>query len=459
VARAAGDPVRLGAALEALEAEIATRAGVEPRRNAATCRWGRGVVFEECRRAIALDLGSVAIARVAPALRVVLRVARWYTFQIAVRLAQALRAEHRKLGRARAPLHVFWRRAGSRLDDEIVLAVEAVAARLRRRWERLWSTAAQRGDQQHLDVERASAFVTRCFAAPCPGWPGARHHAPDLLWDAPDAETLLAGGGTPVLGELHPGVSPFTTLSVLSLCPVLDELRAEWEKDFTEPLVSPIPWEEFARSSHDARLAERHWHLDLGERFASDRPAQQVLRAADLDVVEDGGRLVVVHRKRRLRFDLLRVCERRVKLRAAAGLSLTDGADAGPRRYLGPLVVQRAYRRIAALPFDETPDGRDRRVAAWREELGLPERIFVRAPEEMKPIYVDLTSALSLDMLVRFARHASSLTLTEMYPGPQGLWLRDGDGAAYTGELRLIAVDPRPFDGDRVWDAAARLAQ
>jgi hypothetical protein len=459
VARAAGDPVRLGAALEALESEFKTRAGMEPRREAGTHRWGRGLVFEECRRAISLDLGSAAIERVAPALRVVLRVARWYTFQIAAQLVQALRAEHRQHGRARVPLHVFWRRAGSRLDDEIVLAVGAVAERLRARWKKMWDLAARCGDQEHLDVERANAFVTRHFSAPCPGWPGARHHAPDLLWDAPDAETLLAGAGTPVLGELHPGVSPFTTLSVLSLCPVLDELRAEWEADFDEPLVSPIPWEEFARSSHDARLAKQHWHLDLGEDFASDRPARQVLRAADLDVIAADGRLVAVHRKKALRFDLLRVFERRIKLRAATGFALTDGADAGPRRYLGPLVVQRAYRRVAALPFGDTTAERHARVEAWRLGLGLPERVFVRVPEEMKPIYVDLTSAISVEMLVRLARRASSLTFSEMYPGPQGLWLRDGAGNTYTGELRCIAVDPKPFAGNKVWEAAARLAQ
>ena len=83
---------------------------------------------------------------------------------------------------------------------------------------------------------------------------------------------------------------------MLSHCPVRDELAAEWDADFPEPLVSPIPWEEFARSSQDARLAKRHWHFDIGDDFASERPPEQVLRAGDFDVVADDGRLLAVQR-------------------------------------------------------------------------------------------------------------------------------------------------------------------
>lgn len=457
VARAAGDPAALGAALQALEIEFEKRAKVSPRREAARHHWGRGLVYEECRRAMSMDMGSAPIKAAAPALRIVLRVARWYTFAIGARLAGALLREYRRSGRTRVPLHLFWRQTASIFDKEVPPAVETVAGILRDRWNDLWKRAALRGGQQHLDVRRAAAFVARHFPAPCPGWPGARHHAPDLMWDAPTPDALLAGAGTPILAELHPGVTPFTTLSVLSLCPVTDELKAEWEADFPERLASPVPWEEFARSSQDARLAKDHWHLDLGEDFASERAPEQVRRAADFDVVAEGGRLVAVHREGAPRLDLLRVFERRIKLRAATAFSLADGAESGPRRYLGPLLVQRAHWRVRSLPFAGASPDRMARVAAWRESLGLPERIYVRAPEAMKPIYVDLASAVSVEMLVRFARRASHLSVSEMYPGPSGLWLRDADGNSYTSEVRLIAVDPEPFDEGKVWAAGARL--
>ncbi|HSY50250.1 MAG TPA: lantibiotic dehydratase [Thermoanaerobaculia bacterium] len=449
VARAAGDPIALGRALESLDLEFETRTKTAPRRGGT---WARSLVFEECRRSISMDLGTAAVERIAPALLAVLRIARWYTFAIGTRVAAALLREHRK----RVPLPVFWRRTVPIFEEEIAPAIDAVSAQFRRKWRTLWISApvqsCARGDQQHIDVEAAGAFVGRHFRAPCPGWPGARHHAPDLMWNAQTPEELLAGNGTPVLSELHPGVTPLTTLSVLSLCPVRDELMTEWDADFPEPLVSPIPWEQFARSSQDARLAKQHWHLDIGDDFASERPPEQVLRSADFDVVADDGRLIAVQRNGGLRLDLLRVFERRIKLRAAAAFSLSDDAARTPRRCLGPLVVQRAQWRVESLPFHDCEG-----AATWREALGIPERVFARVPGEMKPIYVDLASPISVEMFVRFAAGAPRVSVSEMYPGPDGLWLRDGEGNAYTSEMRCIAVDPRPFDERKVWRAARSL--
>lgn len=436
VARAAGDPAALGLALEALEAAFEARTKSAPRREGI---WARSLVFEDCRRSIAMDLGTAAIERIGPALEVLLRIARWYTFAIGTRVARALLDEHRET----VPLPAFWRRTVPIYEDERCPALDEVLAGFRDKWRSLW------GDRQHLDVDTASAFVEQHFQAPCPGWPGARHHAPDLMWSARTAEELLAGNGTPLLSELHPGVTPLTTLSVLSHCPVRDELAAEWDADFPEPLVSPIPWEQFARSSQDARLAKQHWHLDIGDDFASERPPEQVLRAADFDVVAEDGRLLAVQRNGALRLDLLRVFERRIKLRAASSFSLSDDADRTPRRSLGPLVVQRAQWRVERLPFVDCEG-----AATWREALGIPERVFVRVPGEMKPIYVDLTAPVSVELLVRFAAGAPRVTISEMFPGPDGLWLRDAEGHAYTSELRCIAVDPRPFDEGQVWRAA-----
>ncbi len=436
VARTAGDPVALGRALESLEVAFEARTKTASRRGGI---WARSLVFEECRRSISMDLGTAAVERIAPALEVVLRIARWYTFAIGTRVAAALLHEHRK----RVPLPEFWRRTVPVYEEEIAPAVDAVTAQFRAKWQNLW------GDQQHLDVEAAGAFVGQHFRAPCPGWPGARHHAPDLMWSARSPEELLAGNGTPMLSELHPGVTPLSTLSVLSHCPVRDELTAEWDADFPEPLVSPIPWEAFARSSHDARLAKQHWHFDIGDDFASERPPEQVLRSADFDVVADDGRLLAVQRNGALRLDLLRVFERRIKMRAAASFSLSDDADRTPRRSLGPLVVQRAQWRVESLPFHDCEG-----AAAWREAMGIPERVFARVPGEMKPIYVDLTSPISVEMFVRFAAGARKVSISEMFPGPDGLWLRDGEGNAYTSELRCIAVDPQPFDAGEVWRAA-----
>ena len=259
---------------------------------------------------------------------------------------------------------------------------------------------------------------------------------------------MLRGEGTPILGELHPGVTPFTTLSVLAHAPDRPILERQWREDFGDDLITPIPWEDFARSSQDARLAKKHWHLDLGFGFESDRPSSRVLRAADFDVVKVGTRLVAIHRRQKLRFDLLQLFERRLKMLAATSFSLGDGRPDGPRRTLGGLVVQRAHWRFSreALAFLDEPEGRAERVQAFCAAHGLPQRVFVRSPEEVKPVYVDWSAPVLVEMLARLSRQAPWLSFSEMLPGPGELWLRDAAGAAYVCELRCIAVDPQPWD-------------
>ena len=68
----------------------------------------------------------------------------------------------------------------------------------------------------------------------------------------------------------------------------------------------------------------------------------------------------------------------------------------------------------------------------------------MRSPEEVKPVYVDWSAPVLVEMLARLSRQAAWLSLSEMLPGPDELWLRDAAGASYVCELRCIAVDPHP---------------
>ena len=77
--------------------------------------------------------------------------------------------------------------------------------------------------------------------------------------------------------------------------------------------------------------------------------------------------------------------------------------------------------------------------------------MFVRSPEEVKPIYVDFESGLSIEMLIRLARQAPTISVSEMLPGPEGLWLGDAQGRRYVSELRLLAVDPESWRPGPIW--------
>jgi len=86
-------------------------------------------------------------------------------------------------------------------------------------------------------------------------------------------------------------------------------------------------------------------------------------------------------------------------------------------------------------------------AASWARDLGLPRRVFVLSPGEIKPIYVDFGSRVLTRILCRQFRRAGAdfpgrpLRFTEMLPGPEDCWLAGEDGQRYTSELRLVAVD------------------
>ena len=67
---------------------------------------------------------------------------------------------------------------------------------------------------------------------------------------------------------------------------------------------------------------------------------------------------------------------------------------------------------------------------------------------ERKPIYADLTSLASIDLISRALRRSrreagadATMTVTEMLPAPDQAWLADAEGRRYCAELRMVAVD------------------
>ena len=78
----------------------------------------------------------------------------------------------------------------------------------------------------------------------------------------------------------------------------------------------------------------------------------------------------------------------------------------------------------------------------------MPRQVFVLAPPEEKPIYIDFASPVLVDLLARLLRNsaqsvpvAGPVRITEMLPVPDDAWLPDAEGNRYTSELRLVCVD------------------
>jgi hypothetical protein len=109
-----------------------------------------------------------------------------------------------------------------------------------------------------------------------------------------------------------------------------------------------------------------------------------------------------------------------------------------PRLRYGGVVLARRRWRLVPGPLGDAPDSFD--GLALRRSLrsaGVPARFFAKASHERKPVYVDMDCPLLMDGLLRLARDAQTLHASELLPGPDRMWLRDGT-LRFAAELRCV---------------------
>lgn len=109
-----------------------------------------------------------------------------------------------------------------------------------------------------------------------------------------------------------------------------------------------------------------------------------------------------------------------------------------PRVMAGRLVL---FRERWVFRRGEWPEGRSfaASVLAWRDRWRLPRHVFVHSSKEPKPRYVDLASPVFVDLMRRDVAALASesdatLHVTEMFPGPGDLFLKEGR-EGYASEL------------------------
>ena len=158
--------------------------------------------------------------------------------------------------------------------------------------------------------------------------------------------------------------------------------------------------------------------------------------------------------ERLLELSLLEVVGDLLSAQIAHAFRLTPPGGHAPRVTVDDLVVSRETWTLAAAEpaFAGTADERGRYLEArsWAEGHGLPRHVFLRCTGERKPIYADLTSLASIDLMSRALRRSrreagagATMTVTEMLPAPEHAWLTDAEGRRYSAELRMVAVDQK----------------
>ncbi|MDB4961946.1 MAG: hypothetical protein JWP01_1945 [Myxococcales bacterium] len=453
VATAAGDATALEHAMAGLDDAFTRNTGAAPSRRSGETYAGRTIVYEDCRRDLDITLGPALVDRIAPALSLLLTSARWYTYEVARRYREVLVEIHRglasEMGSPSVDFLRFWERASEQFSGHSRKApplIAAVTQELQRRWAELFGLDETTRENRRHEVTLAQlARANEVFAAPHPGWPSARHHSPDLMIAARSIEAIARGEFMVIAGELHVAVATVAVPWTVRQHPDPAALVAALESDRPWASIEAVVGKERATRADRFSLSARDLDLEIGA-TRSWRPRAHVLEAGALVVEPHGDSLRLRSRGDDRTFILEQLLDSFLSTESASHFKLIPHAAHTPRVSVDNFVVSRETWRfeIADLDFLQVEDPLDRMlgVRRWAARHGVPRFVFYSIPEETKPCYLDLDSPHYVELFTHLARKASALTVSEMLPAIDELWLPDGDDRRYTSELRIVAVDP-----------------
>lgn len=159
----------------------------------------------------------------------------------------------------------------------------------------------------------------------------------------------------------------------------------------------------------------------------SAKPRAETAAIADVTVPATGDVLEVRGERRHLYpGDLSSPLHRAISLPAVAPFAIETGSRT-PRIVIDGVVYQRARWRTS-IPSTTSRELYDRwlTVQRWRRDQGLPRHVYVRHPDEPKPLYVDFADPLAVAELTGLTPEES--VITEMLPTPDQLWWQTESG-------------------------------
>ncbi|MEU8258399.1 lantibiotic dehydratase [Micromonospora inaquosa] len=460
VAAVAGDEAKLVVALEHAAGVFEEIAGVQAARRPGQTYAGRTILYEDTVRDVDVRLGATVLDALAPPLALLLQSARWFVAEVTREYRtifdDAYEAVRARTGDTPPSLAAVVAAATPQLAfslRELPRPVARVAAELQRRWQEILAPSVDTPSHR-VRAEDIEDRVAELFAAPEPAWAAAVHHAPDLMIAADGPEAVARGEFLLVLGELH-----LASNTVESRLFVEQHEDPSWlfradEADHGDRriyLSSPKHWQATNSRTYppSALLSPRYTYWSLHP-DAGGTPGKP-LPAARLVVERTDGRLAVRTRDGVRRFDLLEVVGELLSAATVNGFKPLPTAAHRPRIAIDRLVLARESWTLDAtdLRWASIKKEPDRFLAAraWRAELGLPERAFYKVPVEDKPVFVDFTSLVLVNLFAKAVRRTAearqtTFTVSEMLPDVGQTWLTDGHGAGYTTEVRIVAVDP-----------------
>ncbi|MET8336055.1 lantibiotic dehydratase [Streptosporangium canum] len=464
---AAGDAELLMKAQQELADTFERLTGREAGRRSGGLYAGRTLVYQDTVRSAQARIGDQAIATLAAPLGLLLDSASWLVNTVGDRYAvlarQTFDRESARTGREELPLLQLLTTLMPELG-QLTLSPESeivheVVAEFQEKWARILGLPSAEICEPQAREHQISAAdiadqVALEFPAGPPRWSGARWFSPDLMLIAPDAEALARGEAGYVLGELHCAANTIENRSFVSQHPDPGRLREAMAATHPDGRLLIVPRADSPlTTSRMSRAPElmlpSNAYLSIGVESADPPPGVTLHSIVDLFVTREGEDLVVRHRQESRTHPFLEAAGDLLTALTVNSFRPLGRAPHRPRVTIDRLVMSReAWTFPASEPaWAALKDESSRYAAArlWRLRHGLPERGFVRVPSEKKPLAVDFRSLPMVNLLAKLIRRTAEsedgeITLTEMLPDVEHLWLPDADGELYTAELRLITV-------------------
>ena len=418
----------LPAALAELDAVFERLTGRAAVRRPDEAEGGTTPVYLDCIRDVDVTLGPALTGEFANGLRAMFESSRWHcgrVFETAREVLAEIAGTNtvQPLEPRLAELWSALTQLPSRLGDQ--------TAELQRRWNDLLA-----GDPDTLGGRAAARFCDQRAA-----WPSSVYQSADIQVAAPSIGAVNAGQFIAVLGDFHAGTNPLGQGMFANQHPDRQRFLSDVASDVGSPqfLLAPPPGPWFHPTS---RLFMAYTQPDdIHVTVSGQRGWPHGFRSVPIDeLFIDGANLT--DRAESFTAPLAHLLFLPIFFSAMATFRPFPAIEHAPRLTIGRTVLR---RETWHLPAKTTPGNADQ-LAAWAHGHGMPRRIFVRSPLEPKPIYVDTKSQALARVLVRQLRRAADavpealVSITEMLPAPDDCWLRH-DGASYTSELRIVAVD------------------
>jgi len=422
---------------------------------------GRTLVYHDSSRDIDIVLGDDLIAATRP-LKLLSRAARWYCWRLGEEARDTLRDVHRRaVARHGRPvdLPTIWFESLRVLYRSIDASMRQIDQEFTKKWAAIIPVPAGTREVCY-DYDDLLPLVDEAFAAPGPGWAEARYFCPDVMVSATDLNALHHGDVTLVLGEVHMAINTMRANCFVTQHPDEADLVSAVDDDFPGPrLLMVLPREsppELTVRFHSALIRDRDLLVEFAHHtVAAHRPGLVLSR--DVEVVETEG-TVMVRLPGGEVFDFLDVFGEMLTSMVASRFRLFAGRPYTPRVKIDHLVVSRESWRFnpADLDFAAEKDevARFVRTREWAAALGIPRYVFAKSNAEEKPVYVDFTSPVYVNILAKMIRRTNAaerlpdkaITVVEMLPAHDDLWLADHEGNRYTSELRFTWADDRRLD-------------